>query len=424
MVRNLTRRHQRLHEQILLSGVFSLILGWCLAIGLPALIIWSFDGLLHPNRGQRYALIAASIAYVIAIWTQHNLGRFPGARSFVEIAPQVALIFGLVTLATLMLRLDMSRLFMAVSAFTTMCWCYVDASLRARFKRPKFAITPFGSSPDLLTVPGIDARLITEPQLDNRRYDGVIADFAAIPNATWERFLAHCALSRIPVYHARQMSESLTGRVRINHISENSMGSLLPSPTYERLKYLFDVLIILATSPITVPLALVTAILIRIESPGPAIFKQERIGQGNRPFQIYKFRSMVAASEARGARFASENDSRVTRIGRVIRKLRIDEIPQFINVLKGEMSLIGPRPEQRVFVEHFDEEIPFYSYRHVVRPGITGWAQVTQGYVADTDDTRLKIEHDFYYIKHCSLSLDLLIVLRTLQTMLTGFGAR
>src|SRR5690606_6806086 len=129
-------------------------------------------------------------------------------------------------------------------------------------------------------------------------------------------------------------------------------------------------------------------------------------------------------SEDEGAQFASRNDARVTRVGQVIRKLRIDEIPQFINVLKGEMSLIGPRPEQRVFVEHFDREIPFYSYRHVVRPGITGWAQVTQGYAADADDTRLKIEHDFYYIKHCSLALDLLIVLRTIQTVLTGFGAR
>ncbi len=424
MVRNLTRRHQRLHEQILLSGTFYLVLGWALAILLPALIIWGIEGITSPDPGQRSALIAASMAYVISVWSLRTLGRFPGTRTLVEIAPQVGLIFGLVALATLLLRLDMSRLLMGVSALTTMAWCYVDTALRMRIKRPKFAIAPFGNIHELLDAPGIDARLISEPRLDDRRYDGVIADFSSIPNAEWERFLTQCALSRIPVYHARQMAESLTGRVRINHISENSMGSLLPSPTYERIKYLFDVLVILATAPITLPIALITALLIRLESPGPIIFKQERVGQGNRTFKIYKFRSMIVASEAGGAKFASENDTRITRVGRVIRKLRIDELPQFVNVLKGEMSLIGPRPEQRVFVERFNKEIPFYSYRHVVRPGITGWAQVTQGYVAGVDDTRLKIEHDFYYIKHCSLALDLLIALRTLQTVLGGLGAR
>lgn len=424
MVRNLTRRHQRLHEQILLSGTFSLILGWCLAILLPALVLWGSSGLLNPDPGQRHALIAASLAYLVSFCSLRALGRFPGARTLVEIVPQVALVFGLVMLGTLLLRLDMSRLLMGVNAITSMAWCYVDTVLRNRIKRPKFAVAPFGNSYELLEIPEIDARLLQQPMLDGRRYDGVIADFSAIPDARWERFLTNCALSRIPVYHARQMAESLTGRVRINHISENSMGSLLPSPTYERIKYVFDVVFILLTAPITIPIALITALLIRLESPGPVIFKQERVGQGNRTFQIYKFRSMFWSPEPEEAQFAAENDERVTRVGRIIRTLRIDELPQFINVLKGEMSLIGPRPEQRIFVEQFEKEIPFYSYRHVVRPGITGWAQVTQGYVAGTDETRLKIEHDFYYIKHCSLAFDLLILLRTVKTILGGFGAR
>ena len=121
---------------------------------------------------------------------------------------------------------------------------------------------------------------------------------------------------------------------------------------------------------------------------------------------------------------ASTNDMRVTRIGKFIRKTRIDELPQFFNVLKGNMSLIGPRPEQKVFVDQFEQEIPFYNYRHIVKPGITGWAQVTHGYAGDADETRVKIEHDFYYIKHISFSLDILIVFKTIKTMLTGFGAR
>ena len=154
------------------------------------------------------------------------------------------------------------------------------------------------------------------------------------------------------------------------------------------------------------------------------MFIQNRVGKGNKDFRIYKFRSMSKDSEAAGAQFAQCGDMRVTRVGKVIRKLRIDELPQFFNVLKGDMSLIGPRPEQRTFVDQFEREIPFYMYRHIVRPGISGWAQVVHGYAADTDDTRIKIEHDFYYIKHFSLWLDVLIVFKTIKTILTGFGAR
>ncbi|MNZ52763.1 UDP-N-acetylgalactosamine-undecaprenyl-phosphate N-acetylgalactosaminephosphotransferase [compost metagenome] len=169
---------------------------------------------------------------------------------------------------------------------------------------------------------------------------------------------------------------------------------------------------------------LVTAILIKLESPGPVMFLQNRVGKGNQDFRIYKFRSMCQNSEQHGAQFAQDGDMRVTRVGKVIRKLRIDELPQFFNVLKGDMSLIGPRPEQRTFVDQFEREIPFYMYRHIVRPGISGWAQVVHGYAADADDTRIKIEHDFYYIKHFSLWLDVLIVFKTIRTILTGFGAR
>jgi len=189
-------------------------------------------------------------------------------------------------------------------------------------------------------------------------------------------------------------------------------------------KRLMDITLVVISAPLWLPVMLITGVLIKLESSGPMFFVQERVGQGNRPFNVYKLRSMCKDSEKNGAQFAAANDMRITRVGKVIRKTRIDEIPQFINVLKGDMSLIGPRPEQRVFVEQFEEEIPFYAYRHVVKPGITGWAQVVHGYAADADDTRVKIEHDFYYIKHFSLWLDILIIFKTIRTMLTGFGAR
>ncbi len=124
------------------------------------------------------------------------------------------------------------------------------------------------------------------------------------------------------------------------------------------------------------------------------------------------------------SKFATEEQARVTRIGKVIRKIRIDELPQFFNVLKGEMSLIGPRPEQESFVKKFEEEIPFYGYRHMVKPGITGWAQTVQGYADDTETTTQKLAYDLYYIKHLSFWLDMNIVIKTIRTMLTGFGAK
>ncbi|MGL5947606.1 MAG: exopolysaccharide biosynthesis polyprenyl glycosylphosphotransferase, partial [Aeromonas sp.] len=214
------------------------------------------------------------------------------------------------------------------------------------------------------------------------------------------------------------------GRAKIERLQENNLGSLMPSPIYILAKRAFDILSALVAIPLLSPLLLLTAVMIKFDSPGPVLFVQNRVGKGNRDFKIYKFRTMCTDSERDGAQFAGAADARITRLGQWLRTLRIDELPQFFNILRGDMSLIGPRPEQRVFVDEFEKKIAFYSYRHIVRPGITGWAQVMQGYTAGTADTRIKLEHDFYYIQQFSLWLDVLIVFKTIKTMATGFGAR
>lgn len=180
-------------------------------------------------------------------------------------------------------------------------------------------------------------------------------------------------------------------------------------------------MLIIFTLPVTLPVMLLTALIIKLESPGPALFIQERIGLGGKPFPVYKFRSMQHKVETVST---THGDKRITRVGKIIRKTRIDELPQFFNVLKGEMSLIGPRAEYIGFANEFYKTVPFFNYRHVVRPGISGWAQVTQGYATGSDETKLKLQYDFYYISHFSFSLDLLIFFRTLLTMITGHGAR
>jgi exopolysaccharide biosynthesis polyprenyl glycosylphosphotransferase len=174
----------------------------------------------------------------------------------------------------------------------------------------------------------------------------------------------------------------------------------------------------------TAPVMLLTAVAIRFDSPGPIFFKQKRVGQNERIFTIWKFRSMREDAEKSGAVWAGEEDPRITRVGQWIRKMRIDELPQIINVFRGEMSLIGPRPERPEFVHDLEREIPYYAVRHYVVPGITGWAQVKYRYGASIADSLKKLEYDIYYIKNMSLIIDTRIMLKTIRVVFFGDGAR
>jgi lipopolysaccharide/colanic/teichoic acid biosynthesis glycosyltransferase len=170
---------------------------------------------------------------------------------------------------------------------------------------------------------------------------------------------------------------------------------------------------------------LITAIAIKLETPGPVIYRQQRVGRGGQIFNVLKFRSMFANAEDDGLpRWAVPDDNRVTRVGRFIRYMRIDELPQLFNVLAGEMSLVGPRPERPYFVERLSGQIPFYGLRHSVKPGVTGWAQVRYSYGATVEDSVRKLQFDLFYVKNHSLALDLVILIETIGVVLLGKGAR
>jgi len=191
------------------------------------------------------------------------------------------------------------------------------------------------------------------------------------------------------------------------------------------IKRVLDLLIAVSVSILALPLMLIIAALIRIDSRGPVLYSQERVGLNGRAFIVYKFRSMTVDAEAEGIpKWASHGDPRITRVGRFIRYTRIDELPQVINVLLGQMSIIGPRPERPYFVKQLAAEIPLYSSRHSIRPGITGWAQVNAPYGASFEDARQKLRYDLYYIKNCNVWLDLRILLRTLRVVIFQEGAR
>ncbi|MBW0145285.1 sugar transferase [Sphingomicrobium sp. B8] len=202
----------------------------------------------------------------------------------------------------------------------------------------------------------------------------------------------------------------------------------MPTRAWFHIKGLADRLVALVALPILAIPMLVVAFLVRRDSPGPALFRQQRAGHAGVPFTAYKFRTMrVDECDGNSSVIKAQtidDDERITRLGRSLRRMRIDELPQLINVLKGEMSLIGPRPEPKVLTDWYEQELPFYRLRHVVKPGISGWAQVNQGHVNGIDQAQVKLHYDFYYIKYFSPWLDLIILFRTISTMLGRKGAR
>ena len=204
----------------------------------------------------------------------------------------------------------------------------------------------------------------------------------------------------------------------MDYSKQENLNSFLP--------YLIcDLLVPFVLIALTLPIMVIVTLAIRCDSPGPVFYRQERVGLGGRRFNLLKFRSMIEDAEPEGRPvWAAQNDNRVTRVGRFIRRMRIDELPQLFNVLRGEMSMVGPRPERPYFVDQLTEIIPFFAERHSVKPGVTGWAQIKYPYGASIEDARKKLAYDLYYLKSRSITLDLLILLSTVRVVILQQGAR
>ena len=231
----------------------------------------------------------------------------------------------------------------------------------------------------------------------------------------------------IEVVDGHRMYEAECGRLSIDELKPSFLifsQGFRRKPVVMVLKRLVDVFGALLGLFLLAPLLVVIAILIKLDSPGSVFYRQTRVGLHGYPYVLRKFRSMRQNAEAEGVKWAAVSDDRVTRVGYWLRRLRLDELPQFINVLKGEMSLVGPRPERPHFVEELQTLIPFYDLRHTVRPGITGWAQTCFQYAASLEDSHMKLQYDLYYVKNLSLWLDIRILLRTFHVVLLGTGAR
>jgi lipopolysaccharide/colanic/teichoic acid biosynthesis glycosyltransferase len=405
---------------------FQLGVGLLLAILLPYCVRYPFDAAAGDLTALNYSLVGTTAALVAGYYAFRRMSHYPGVRASYHILPSFAASYGGLLAVFFFTRLDYSRLHFGFSFLLAAAWYYIVYFKLQRQRRLTIGVVPFGEVRHLLDIREVAWAILADPTDVHSPYDGIVADLRFDIPDEWERFLADRALEGTLVMHVKQMEESLTGRVSIEHLSENNLGSLVPGIVYAKFKRAWDLAAALAALPILAPLLLVLALLIKIDSKGPVFFSQERMGYRGRTFRMFKLRSMRVhdAQDARASAITRDEDARVTRVGRVIRRYRIDELPQILNILKGEMSWIGPRPEAIALSNWYEAELPFYRYRHIVRPGITGWAQVKQGHVADVEDVLWKLQYDFYYIRNFSFWLDVLIIARTIRTVLGGFGAR
>jgi lipopolysaccharide/colanic/teichoic acid biosynthesis glycosyltransferase len=413
--------------------MFQLFGSLLLALGIPYPIAAMITPDLLALNLYYVSLAASGMAIVLAFWTYRNLAGCPGIKASYYILPVFLSSFVAMFTVLFLTRLGYSRPLLVASFVIALAWFYVVYFMIQRRQTLAIAVVPFGRVDSLYGIDQVHWAILDTPMLPPIA-DLLTADFDADLPPAWLNFLAECALQGTTVLHFKQLRQSLTGQVQTEHLSENADGALAPSANYIALKRLIDSVVALALLPVLLPLFVLVAAAIRLDSRGGVFFRQVRIGYRGKPFTLWKFRTMRAAPAAietpgvshdpRHSAITRADDPRITRLGRWLRRSRIDELPQIINVLRGEMSWIGPRPEALELSRWYESELPFYRYRHVVRPGISGWAQVSQGHVADLDSVLKKLNFDFFYISRFSLWLDVLIVLRTIKTMLTGYGSR
>jgi lipopolysaccharide/colanic/teichoic acid biosynthesis glycosyltransferase len=378
------------------------------------------------SRPIDYAVIAAAFGAGTGLLLLRRVSAFPGTTIFGYILPSFLTSYGLAVAVMFLARADYSRLYLAVSLLVAVAVTFAVRFHLDKATSQRFYYVPAGNMSVVDQTPEVEWIPLLSAEVPTVRRAVIVADLRHDHADQWERMLAEAAIRGHVVYHVKQIAESLTGRVAIEHLSENSFGSLMPNLAYVKFKRVIDVIGTLFILPVLIPLLAVIALAIRLDSRGPVFFTQRRMGFRGEPFTVIKFRTMRPRDESadRDDCVTQDEDDRITRLGRFLRRTRLDELPQAFNVLRGEMSWIGPRPEAIPLSEWYEAEIPHYRYRHIVRPGISGWAQVNQGHVADLTSVNLKLHYDFFYIKNFSAWLDLLILFRTVATVTSGFGAK
>ncbi len=418
-----------------------LISGWLIAVLIPFVTVkLGFNEALIKSNNDLNLFFGAAIAATVGVLVMRRLTNYPSivAGSYVIIS--FTLSYLILVGIFFVLRLEYSRVFFVLSYVFCLVWFLLVYFNNKQRVKIVFAIVPGGNVSLVFKIAGIEWKMLKTPPEYSPDMGPVVVDLRHSHGSEWERFIAECALKGVPVYHSKQVTEHMTGKVDIEHLSENTFGSLIPNLVYQRLKLAGDVIFALILLPPVLLILAIAGLAIYFTEGQPIFFKQPRMGYQGNHFTVFKLRTMsnvieepsndsidvVQGSEDSVLQKAITNidDIRITPLGAILRKYRIDELPQIFNIIRGEMSWIGPRPEAVVLSEWYEDKLPFYRYRHIVRPGISGWAQVNQGHVAEIEEVNEKLHYDFFYIKNLSAWLDFLIVIKTIWIVITGFGSK
>jgi lipopolysaccharide/colanic/teichoic acid biosynthesis glycosyltransferase len=401
------------------------IVGFLFCVVMPIPIYATGEPFAGELGGTEFTIIATALGYTVVWYCGRRLDAFPRATlqgNIGYVAPIAVLTYALIAALLLLLRIEYSRVQFFGSGILTLLWMASVAQLRSRYLIRNYAVMPRSSIADMPVLATCRWLDFDDVQKLGMRVDAIVADLGADLGPGRLAALADAAIAGVPVLDRRYIVETMTGRTPLGGLTPNEFGALLPSRQYLVVRRVIELGLTVLVLPVLLPVLLIVAAIVRLDSPGPVFFVQTRIGRRGQPFRMIKFRTMFHG--AGGPSFTSTVDPRVTRVGGFLRQCRLDELPQLFNILRGDMSWVGPRPEAASLEQGYVRDIEHFALRGIVRPGVTGWAQINQGYAHAPDEMRSKLEYDLYYLKHCSLWLDLVIVLRTFAVVFRGTGAR
>ncbi len=404
---------------------FDAIGGFLICVVLPIPVYATGEPFAKGIGATEQTILATALAYAVVWYCGRRLDAFPRVTlqgNLGYVAPVAAITYSTLAVFLVLLRSDYSRVQLFGSGILAVLWMAFVAQLRARYLVRHYAVVPMSLIGAMPTLPNCRWLDFDEVRASATRIDAIVADLGPDLSEAQLSALAGAAIAGVPVLDRRYILESLTGRTPLGGLTPNEFGSLLPSRQYLVVRRALELALTILFLPLLLPILAVVALAVRLDSRGPTFFRQMRVGRRGRAFPMVKFRTMYEG--AAGPNFTRDGDPRVTRVGGLLRRYRLDELPQLINVLRGDMSWVGPRPEAQPLDQQYVREIPHFALRGIVRPGVTGWAQINQGYAHEPEAMRSKLEYDLFYLKHCSLWLDVVIVLRTFAVVFGGAGAR
>ena len=368
-------------------------------------------------------LILLFVSFLLSLYITKEIFRFPKLNKPLTLAFVILMFYVILLTIFATFRIYYSRSFILISILINYVITYLILVSPYKKLRPKFVLLYPENSIRERELIDCGIEFITDLSNNGENYDGIIIKDFSVINPEVSELVTRQIFKGTPLFSFAEIYSFITGKIPLESFKPELMRTSEMTVAYRSMKRVFEKIVCLICLIPAIIIGAIISILIVIDSGFPIFFIQERVGYKGKTFRLIKFRTMVKDAESNGPAFANDGDNRITRVGKIIRKLRLDELPQIINIIKGDMSLIGPRPEQIPFAREFEKNIPYYSLRYNLRPGLTGWAQIHSGYAANLDQTKEKLEYDLFYLFNQSIYLDLIIIFKTIRIVLTGRGA-